>query len=182
MPSWRDISVISSKMPGNSGAKARELRTMRAVVLIAIDEQAPYMNLQSLRAKLLQVERQRQRLQKRIQTSSKKQLEALPAKVGLKSIDDLILELMPYASPRVRARSRLNGEAEAEGTPGVRKAGRPAKSKGTRYTADTKNAIKAALEKGGMTVAQLSEKYGASSFSINQWKKRWGLTKPRKKK
>jgi hypothetical protein len=138
------------------------------------------MNLQSLRAKLLQVERQRQKLQKRIQTTSKKQLEALPAKVGLKSIDDLILELMPYASARIRGKTKPNG-AEA-GEPASRRARPPAKSKGTRYTAATKEAIKAALEKGGMTVAQLSEKYGASSFSINQWKKRWGLTKPRKKK
>lgn len=138
------------------------------------------MSLQSLRAKLLQVERQRQKLQKRIQTTSKKQLEALPAKVGLKSIDDLILELVPYASPRVRAKAGLNGSGDVVAA--GRKADRPAKSKGTRYAADTKEAIKAALQKGGMTVAQLSEKYGASSFSINQWKKRWGLTKPRKKK
>jgi len=149
------------------------------------------MNLQSLRAKLLQVERQRQQLEKRIQTSSKKQLEKLPGKVGLKSIDDLILELLPYASARVRGQAtKLNGDHEGaavaattaprRGRPPKSASGAPAKSaaksKGTRYASETKDAIKAALEQGGQTVAQLSEKFGVSSFSINQWKMRCGLT------
>lgn len=152
------------------------------------------MNLQSLRAKLLQVERQRQQLEKRIQTNSKMQLEKLPGKVGLKSIDDLILELLPYASARVRAQAtKLNGDSEGAVASAAPRRGRPpaaakskddtaAKSKGTRYSPETKDQIKAALEQGGETVAQLSEKFGVSSFSINQWKKRWGLTKARKKK
>jgi len=143
------------------------------------------MNLQTLRAKLTRVERQRSKLELQIKTGSRKQFDALPGKVGLKSIDELILELMPYASPRVRAKVGLNGHGAA--APAAARVGRgkrsvAEKSTGTRYTEDTKQAIKQALEKGGLTVAQISEKFGASSFSINQWKKRWGLTKARKKK
>jgi hypothetical protein len=145
------------------------------------------MNLQTLRARLSKVERQRIRLEQQIQKNAKRQFDSLPARVGLKSIDDLIIELLPYASPSVRAKAGSNGSARPVGRPrknATASAGAAAreKSRGVRYTAETKDAIKAALEKGGMTVAQISEKFGASSFSINQWKKRWGLTKARKKK
>jgi hypothetical protein len=155
------------------------------------------MNLQTLRAKLTRVERQRMKLEQQIKVGSKKQLDALPARVGLKTIDELILELIPYASPSIRSKIQSNGSgAPAAATGTGRPRGRPrksagapaakstpaAKSKGMRYTDDTKQAIKEALEAGGMTVAAISEKFGASPFSINQWKKRWGLTKARKKK
>jgi hypothetical protein len=146
------------------------------------------MKLQTLRAKLTRVERERMKLEQQIKTGSKKQLDALPAKVGLGSIDELILELLPYASPRIRGKIQTNGSgAEAgDAVSTGRSVGRPrkgaVKSKGTRYTEDTKQAIKEALEAGGMTVAAISEKHGVSPFSINQWKKRWGLTKSRKKK
>jgi hypothetical protein len=36
--------------------------------------------------------------------------------------------------------------------------------------------------KGGQTAAQISQQYGPSVFSINDWKKQWGLAKSRKKK
>jgi len=157
------------------------------------------MNLQTLRAKLTKVERQRSKLEQQIQANAKKQLDSLPARVGLKNIDELILELLPYASPGIRSKLQTNGSGAASTgeTAGTgRRRGRPrknaepaetsgdggVKSKGTRYTQDVKDAIKSALEEGGMTVAAISEKYGASPFSINQWKKSWGLTKARKKK
>ena len=152
------------------------------------------MNLQTLRAKLTKVERQRSKLEQQIQANAKKQLDALPARVGLKTIDDLILELVPYASPSIRARLMTNGSGSSVSTGTGRPRGRPrknaaptesaaaVKSKGTRYTQDVKDSIKKALEEGGLTVAAISEKYGASPFSINQWKKSWGLTKARKKK
>ena len=151
------------------------------------------MNLQTLRAKLTKVERERSKLEQQIQANAKKQLDALPAKVGLKTIDDLILELVPYASPSIRAKLMTNGSGSSVSTGSGRPRGRPrknaapteaatVKSKGTRYTQDVKDSIKKALEEGGLTVAAISEKYGASPFSINQWKKSWGLTKARKKK
>ena len=45
------------------------------------------MNLQTLQAQLNQLERKRQQLEKRIKDRASRQYAALPAKVGLKSID-----------------------------------------------------------------------------------------------
>lgn len=137
------------------------------------------MNIQSLKAELTKVERRAQRLQRQIQSRTKRQYTALPARVGLKSIDALILNLAPYASPRLRSRLGANGADTPSAAPG-RKRGN--KSKGTRYPAAVKAAVKAALMKGGQTAAQISQQYGPSVFSINDWKKQWGLAKSRKKK
>jgi hypothetical protein len=134
------------------------------------------MNLQTLQAQLNQLERKRQQLEKRIKERASRQYAALPAKLGLKNIDDLIIQLLPYGSSSLR--SRLNGAA----TEGKRK-GRPSrKSRGTRYTAEVKAAVKRAVEAGGKTVADISREYGPSVFSIKDWKKQWGLTRSRKKK
>ena len=51
-----------------------------------------------------------------------------------------------------------------------------------RYSEAVKTAIRRELEKGGKTFNQLSKEYGPSAFSIKDWKKSWGLTKPRKKR
>jgi hypothetical protein len=137
------------------------------------------MNIQSLKAELGKVERRRARLEKQIQSRTARQYAALPARVGLKSIDALILSLAPYASPRLRGRLGGNGAETSSAAPGKRRGN---KSKGTRYTAAVKAAVKAALVKGGKTAAQISKEYGPSVFSINDWKKQWGLAKSRKKK
>jgi hypothetical protein len=137
------------------------------------------MNIQSLKAELSKVERRRVRLQKQIQTRTRRQYTALPARVGLKSIDALILSLAPYASPRLRSRLGSNEGDGAVAVPGKKRGN---KSKGTRYPAAVKAAVKTALMKGGQTAAQISQQYGPSVFSINDWKKQWGLAKPRKKK
>jgi hypothetical protein len=97
----------------------------------------------------------------------------------LKSIDALILSLAPYASPRLRSRLGGNGADSSSAAPGKRRGNT---SKGTRYTSAVKAAVKAALVKGGKTAAQISQEYGPSVFSINDWKKQWGLAKSRKKK
>jgi hypothetical protein len=136
------------------------------------------MNIQSLKAELSKVERRRQRLEKQIRTRTAKQFAALPGRVGLKSIDALILSLAPYASPQLRGRLGGNG-ADSSAASGKRRGN---KSKGTRYTSAVKAAVKAALVKGGKTAAQISAEYGPSVFSINDWKKQWGLAKSRKKK
>jgi hypothetical protein len=136
------------------------------------------MNIQSLKAELSKVERRRARLEKQIKSRTARQYAALPARVGLKSIDALILSLAPYASPRLRGRLGGNG-ADSSAAPGKRRGN---KSKGTRYPAAVKAAVKAALVKGGKTAAQISQEYGPSVFSINDWKKQWGLAKSRKKK
>jgi hypothetical protein len=138
------------------------------------------MNLQNLQAQLNQLERKRQQLEKRIKDRASKQYAALPKKVGLKNIDDLIIELLPYGSSGLR--SRLNHNGANPGTTGKRRGRPPNKSRGTRYTADVKAAVKRAVEAGGKTVAEISREFGPSVFSIKDWKKQWGLTRSRKKK
>jgi hypothetical protein len=145
------------------------------------------MNLQTLQAQLSQLERKRQLLEKRIKDRASKQYAALPKKVGLKSIDDLIIHLLPYGSTGLRSRLGQNGAhpagtAAAPGTTGKRRGRPPRKSRGTRYTADVKAAVKRAVEAGGKTVAEISREFGPSVFSIKDWKKQWGLTRARKKK
>jgi hypothetical protein len=140
------------------------------------------MNLQTLQAQLNQLERKRQQLEKRIKERASRQYAALPAKLGLKNIDDLIIQLLPYGSSSLR--SRLNQSATLSGSlSGGKRRGRPPrKSRGTRYTADVKAAVKRAVEAGDRTVAEISREYGPSVFSIKDWKKQWGLTRSRKKK
>jgi hypothetical protein len=146
------------------------------------------MNLQTLQAELNRLERRRQTLEKRIKARSSKQFAALPAKVGLKSIDELILQLLPYGSTGLR--SKLGGEHAGNGaaaaappdTGGKRRGRPPLRSRGTRYGADVKAAVKRAVEAGGKTVEQISREYGPSVFSIKDWKKKWGLIRKRKKK
>jgi hypothetical protein len=138
------------------------------------------MNLQTLQAELNRLERRRATLEKRIKARASKQYAALPARVGLKSIDELIMRLLPYGSNGLR--SKLNS-ADGHGVETGKRRGRPPlRSRGTRYGADVKAAVKRAVEEGGKTVAQLSREYGPSVFSIKDWKKKWGLTRKRKKK
>jgi hypothetical protein len=137
------------------------------------------MNLQTLQAQLNQLERKRQQLEKRIKERASRQYAALPAKLGLKNIDDLIIQLLPYGSSSLRSRLNQDGGAAA----GAKRRGRPSrKSRGTRYTADVKAAVKRAVEAGDKTVAEIAREYGPSVFSIKDWKKQWGLTRSRKKK
>lgn len=138
------------------------------------------MNLQTLQAELNKLERKRVALEKRIKTRASRQFAALPARVGLKSIDDLIVQLLPYGSKGLRA--RLGGGASGTTATGKRRGRPPSRSRGTRYTADVKAAVKAAVEAGGRTVAEISREYGPSVFSIKDWKKKWGLTRKRRKK
>src|SRR5215813_4713924 len=83
----------------------------------------PQMNLQTLQAQLNQLERKRQLLEKRIKERASKQYAALPKKVGLKNIDDLIIQLLPYGSSSLRSRLSQNG-ALTGGDTGKRR-GRP---------------------------------------------------------
>ncbi|HEY1283178.1 MAG TPA: hypothetical protein VGE96_01740 [Steroidobacteraceae bacterium] len=138
------------------------------------------MNLQSLQAELSKLERKRVALEKRIKARASQQYAALPARVGLKSIDDLIVQLLPYGSKGLRA--RLGAGPAGTSVGGKRRGRPPSRSRGTRYTADVKAAVKAAVEAGGKTVAQISREYGPSVFSIKDWKKKWGLTRKRRKK
>jgi hypothetical protein len=140
------------------------------------------MNLQTLQAELNRLERRRQTLEKRIKARSSKQFAALPARVGLKNIDELILQLLPYGSTGLRTKLGSGQAGNGVAPAGKRRGRPPLRSRGTRYGADVKAAVKRAVEEGGKTVAQISREYGPSVFSIKDWKKKWGLTRKRKKK
>jgi hypothetical protein len=141
------------------------------------------MNLQSLQAELNRLERRRETLEKRIKDRAHKQYAALPARVGLKSIDELILQLLPFGSTSLRSKLNSGHAGNGAAAPTGKRRGRsPSRSRGTRYGADVKAAVKKAVEEGGKTVAQISREYGPSVFSIKDWKKKWGLTRKRKKK
>jgi hypothetical protein len=137
------------------------------------------MNLQSLQLQLKKVEQRQRRLQNRLERRAAKEFTSLPAKVGLRSVDALILCLAPYASPRLRNRVGANEGATRGHSARATSGGR---SKGTRYSAAIKAEVKAAMSKGGQTAAQLSERFGPSVFSINLWKKQWGFVKARAKR
>lgn len=134
------------------------------------------MTLQSLELKLRKVKRQAELLERRIEAQSKKQFAALPPKVGLKTIDELIERLLPHASPGYRSRLGAGGTSQS-----TTRGRRPGKSKGTRYPVDIKAKVKQALA-SGKTADQVSKEFGPSVFSISAWKKQWGMTKSRRKR
>ncbi len=163
-----------------------------------------YMNLKNLQRELGRVQRRAVDLETKIKSKMKDQYSSLPTRVGLKSIDHLIEALKPYASAKYRggdgssaSGSQHSGNSHSLGSshhsgrghsqqsqrsnaPAARKNARG--SSRVRYGVDVKDAIKRELQKGGKTYGQLSEQYGPSVFSIKDWKKSWGLTKPRAKK
>jgi hypothetical protein len=147
------------------------------------------MNLKSLQAELAKIQKRGQLLESQIKARAAKQFTALPGKVGLKSVDLLISALLPYSSPNLRgqlAGKQAGASVAPKSAKPVAKPAASAKhsksSTRNRYSAAVKAAIRRELEKGGKTYTQLSKEYGPSAFSIKDWKKGWGLTKPRKKK
>jgi hypothetical protein len=149
------------------------------------------MNLKTLQAELAKIQKRGQRLESQIKSRAAKQFKALPGKVGLKTVDMLIQALMPYSSgaqggaPVRRGPGRPPKSASAQAAPAKAPAAKKKAVKSStrnRYSAAVKSAIRRELEKGGKTFNELSKEYGPSAFSIKDWKKSWGLTKPRKKK
>lgn len=146
------------------------------------------MTIQLIEAKLRKIDAERERLHRELETRRLKQFTSLPAKVGLRNVDQLIISLAPYASAQLRARLTVNGTAAAS------RPGRPSSSKtvgsarngstgrrNARYTDQQRAAVKEALAKGDRTVAQISKALGVAEPSIIDWKKKWGLVKKRKK-
>ena|SRR5581483_5544666 len=139
------------------------------------------MKIDAMKAQLSKIERQRHALTRQIQALQEKRLAALPAQVGLPSIDGLILALMPHASPTLRTKLQaveLNGaDGESMG------AGyHDGNGKRARFPEALKAQIKAELEVGKKSVAQLSREYGPSHPTIMGWKREWGMTHPRPRK
>jgi hypothetical protein len=126
------------------------------------------MSFQSIQTELSKIARRKQQLEGRLFTG-------LPGKVGLDSVDSLILALMPYASPTLRTRI-ARGRIGTFGEP-------PANlNKRQRFSPLVKEQVKAALRKGEKSASEISDELGPSVFSVRLWKKQWGLTRSRKGK
>jgi len=137
------------------------------------------MKIDSMKAQLSKIERQRHALTRQIQALQEKRLAALPAQVGLGSIDNLILALMPHASSTLR--TKLQG-AEVDGAEGEGAGYLNGNGKRARFPEALKAQIKTELETGKKSVAQLSREYGPSHPTIMGWKREWGMTHPRPRK
>src|SRR2546426_12461943 len=75
------------------------------------------MRLNTLQTELTRIERRRAQLQEQLDKEAKSVYAALPAKVGLRTVDALIQALAPYASPFLRAKlSRPLGGAKTAST------------------------------------------------------------------
>jgi Helix-turn-helix domain of resolvase len=137
------------------------------------------MTIQALEAQLKKIERQRALLSKRLAARKARQFTTLPTKVGLRSVDALILSLSPYASPKLRGSLMGNGaqpirkQASAKR---VARRGRPA-----RYGEEVRASVRKLLEQGQMTSAAIGKKFGVSPYTIKDWKKQWGLSKKRRR-
>ena len=129
------------------------------------------MKIEAIKAQLNRVERQRSALKQRMDELRRRELSKLPEHVGLSSIDELILVLVPHASPALRERlSRGESHDDQVVTDGSRR---------VRFPPELRERIRAELEAGGKSVAQLSREYGPSHPTIMGWKREWGLTRPR---
>lgn len=136
------------------------------------------MKIEAMKAQLSKIERQRQALERQIQALQEKRLSALPGQVGLDSIDSLILALLPHASASLRAKLHLyemdgHGTALLDGQGNGRRA---------RFPESVKEQVKAELQKGGKSVAQIARELGPSHPTIMGWKREWGMTHPRPRK
>jgi hypothetical protein len=130
------------------------------------------MKIEAIKAQLSRVERQRSVLKQRMDELRRRELAKLPQHVGLATIDELIQVLVPHASPALRERlSRIDdGDGHGDHGDGARR---------VRFPPELRARIRAELEAGGKSVAQLSREYGPSHPTIMGWKREWGLTRPR---
>jgi hypothetical protein len=139
------------------------------------------MKIDAMKAQLSKIERQRHALTRQIQALQEKRLAALPAQVGLGSIDNLILALMPHASSTLRTKLQAIDVHHADGD-GAAAGYLNSNGKRARFPETLKAQIKAELEVGKKSVAQLSREYGPSHPTIMGWKREWGMTHPRPRK
>lgn len=139
------------------------------------------MSIQTLEAQLKKIDRQRARLTRQLEIRKTRQFTLLPTKVGLRNVDELILSLAPYASPKLRARLPGNSGQPMSAAPAVSAGRRAAHGRPARYSEDVRASARKLLEQGELTGAEIGRKLGVSRFTIKDWKKGWGLAKKRRR-
>lgn len=147
------------------------------------------MKLEALQAELNKVERRRIQLEQQIKARATALYTSLPGKVGLKSVDALVLALAPYASPAIQQKLQVPATmpmkivpakaapakgASAKAAPA--KATRATKNRKRRYSDEKKAAIRRGLQEGKLTTKQISTKHGLPINTVKKWKRQWRLT------
>jgi len=136
------------------------------------------MSIEAIKAQLSHIESQKRELERQIEALRQERLLALPEQVGLSSIDGLLVALIPYASPALRAKLEAVGIDREPVEPALSAERRVSRA---RFPADMRSAIKAELEAGGKSVVDLSREYGPSPGTIMNWKRQWHMTRGRAK-
>lgn len=147
------------------------------------------MKLSSLQTELAKIERRRVLLQEQISTQAKSLYAALPGKVGLRTVDALIVALAPYASPAIRqklhsAQPTTPKTKAAAASPAPKSSGKKATGRRTPRSAAQKTAVRNAFTEGKLSIREISAKHGVPANTLKKWKMAWGLTAkaPAKKK
>jgi hypothetical protein len=146
------------------------------------------MRLNTLQTELARIERRRVLLQEQLNKEAKSVYASLPAKVGLRTVDALILALAPYASPFLRAKlSRPAAGAKSvavavHSVPAAKAAPQNAKKGRKRppaRSAEQKTAVREAFKDGKLTTREISNKYAVPYNTLKKWKTVWRMTKAR---
>jgi len=150
--------------------------------------------LQTLAQALEEKKAELVRLEAELLEAREKELIALPAQVGLGSVDELIKALAAFASPRLKGllggkaagpRITSAGASTAAGTPARKSAktapdGTSVRRKRATITDEIKALVKR-LSEEGKTGAEIAAAAGVSLPSVANIKRELGLTKPRAK-
>jgi hypothetical protein len=121
------------------------------------------MNLTNLRAELVRVEKKKESLQRRIDGQLATKIKALPASVGLSSIDALVEALLPRASTAFRSKLKVRSpqpDSARKAAPGRR-----------GYPDEVKERVHADIKRGDLTLAQVSARHGPSVATLMSWKR-----------
>jgi len=143
------------------------------------------MKLESLQLELKRTQERAKKLQTQIANREKAVYTGLPRKVGLKSIDELINALAPYASSAMRAKfeSRSSSTSQPAAATSTQTGTKSAPAKSSKrvlgqYSNDLKKTVRLAMEKG-VDGRSISREHNIPYATLKKWKKRWGLTSQR---
>jgi len=128
--------------------------------------------LSSLQTTLSRLEERTNSIERRIREHRVRQLNALPGILGLNSIDDLIEELAPLASPGLIARIGVKKGTATGDTPRASLEGR---ARPTRYSKKVRGRVRAAFAEGVKTLGDVSREECVPKATLLKWRREWGL-------
>lgn len=139
-------------------------------------------DLTKLQKELEAVRRQENQLAAKLKAAQDARIGALPASVGLSTIDELIKALVPYGSPKMKARfggaAPAPAKAAADKAPKAEKGGKR-RRKRAKITDETRAKVKE-LVQAGKTGADIAKTLGISLPSVQNIKSAAGLVNKRK--